>query len=90
MSDSDVARAIADGRVPKGITADYLNQTKDAPAIAGIVFVTVLTSLVVLGRLISRAFLIRRFGLDDTLTLISWVSVSCSRITLLVDFLTLA
>ncbi|KAI8670032.1 hypothetical protein NCS56_00807100 [Fusarium sp. Ph1] len=73
MSDSDVARAIADGRVPKDITADYLNETKDAPAIAGIVFVTVLTSIVVLGRLISRAFLIRRFGLDDTLTLISWV-----------------
>ncbi|EEU36524.1 uncharacterized protein NECHADRAFT_42574 [Fusarium vanettenii 77-13-4] len=73
MPDSDVARAIADGRVPKGITADYLNESKDAPAIAGIVFVTVLTSLVVLGRLISRAFLIRRFGLDDILTLISWI-----------------
>ncbi|KAJ4321495.1 hypothetical protein N0V84_005298 [Fusarium piperis] len=73
MSDSDVARAIADGRVPEGITADYLNETKDAPAIAGIVFVTVLTSIVVLGRLASRAFLIRRFGLDDALTLISWI-----------------
>ncbi|RSL86923.1 hypothetical protein CEP52_008172 [Fusarium oligoseptatum] len=70
---SDVAKAIADGRVPKDITAGYLNETKDAPAIAGIVFVTVLTSIVVLGRLTSRAFLIRRFGLDDTLTLISWL-----------------
>ncbi|KAM0217987.1 hypothetical protein ACHAPA_011024 [Fusarium lateritium] len=72
MSDPKVAQAIADGRVPKGITADYLNETKDAPAIAGIIFVTCLTSIVVLGRLASRALLIRRFGFDDALTLLSW------------------
>ncbi|KAH7243756.1 hypothetical protein MRS44_017114 [Fusarium solani] len=73
MSDSKVTEAIADGRVPKGITADYLNKTQDAPAIAGIVFVTILTSIIVLGRLCSRAFVIRRFGLDDALTLVSWL-----------------
>ncbi|KAM0444041.1 hypothetical protein ACHAQK_002793 [Fusarium lateritium] len=73
MSDPKVAQAIADGRVPKEITADYLNETKDAPAIAGIIFVTCLTSIVVLGRLASRALLIRRFGFDDALTLLSWV-----------------
>ncbi|KAM0247813.1 hypothetical protein ACHAP5_003821 [Fusarium lateritium] len=72
MSDPKVAQAIADGRVPKEITADYLNETKDAPAIAGIIFVTCLTSIVVLGRLASRALLIRRFGFDDALTLLSW------------------
>lgn len=74
MSDPKVAQAIADGRVPKDITAAYLNETKDGPAIAGIIFVTVLTSIIVLGRLASRAFLIRRFGIDDGLTLLSWVS----------------
>ncbi|KAF4961258.1 hypothetical protein FSARC_10240 [Fusarium sarcochroum] len=73
MSDPKVAQAIADGKVPDEITASYLNETKDAPAIAGIIFVTVLTSLIVLGRLASRAFLIRRFGFDDALTLLSWV-----------------
>jgi fucose permease len=76
MSDPKVAQAIADGKVPKGITADYLNETKDTPAIAGIIFVTCLTSIIVLGRLASRALLIRRFGFDDALTLLSWVSFS--------------
>ena len=74
MTDPKVAQAIADGRVPKGVTAAYLNQSKDAPAIVGIILVTCLTSIIVLGRLASRAFLIRRFGLDDSLTLVSWVS----------------
>ncbi|KAK7423395.1 hypothetical protein QQZ08_009072 [Neonectria magnoliae] len=74
MSDPKVAEAIADGRVPDTVTADFLNQTKDAPAIAGIVFVTILTSIIVLSRLASRAFLIRRFGIDDTLTLLSWIA----------------
>ncbi|KAH6888466.1 hypothetical protein B0T10DRAFT_562041 [Thelonectria olida] len=74
MSDPKVAQAIKDGRVPDTVTAAYLNQSRDAPAIAGIIFVAVLTSIVVLGRLGSRAFLIRRFGMDDTLTLFSWIS----------------
>ncbi|KAF5712594.1 integral membrane protein pth11 [Fusarium globosum] len=73
MTDPKVAQAIADGRVPKGVTAAYLNQSKDAPAIVGIILVTCITSIIVLGRLASRAFLIRRFGLDDSLTLVSWV-----------------
>jgi fucose permease len=82
MSDPKVARAIADGKVPKGITADYLNETKDTPAIAGIIFVTCLTSIIVLGRLASRALLIRRFGFDDALTLLSWVSCLFSFVAL--------
>jgi hypothetical protein len=76
MTDPKVAQAIADGRVPKGVTAAYLNQSKDAPAIVGIILVTCITSIIVLGRLASRAFLIQRFGLDDSLTLVSWVSSS--------------
>ncbi|RGP70844.1 hypothetical protein FLONG3_7300 [Fusarium longipes] len=73
MSDPKVAEAIAQGRVPEGITAGYLNETRDASAIAGIIFVTVLTSIIVLGRLASRALLMRRFGFDDALTLLSWM-----------------
>ncbi|CEI62626.1 hypothetical protein FVEN_g5155 [Fusarium venenatum] len=73
MTDPKVTKAFEDGRVPKGITADYLNETRDASAIAGIIFVTVLTSIIVLGRLASRAFLMHRFGFDDALTLTSWM-----------------
>ncbi|KAF4984791.1 hypothetical protein FZEAL_82 [Fusarium zealandicum] len=72
MSDPKVLQAIADGRVPNEVTAEYLGESKDAPAIVGIIFVTVLTSIIVLGRLSSRAFLMRRFGFDDALTLLSW------------------
>jgi len=74
MSDPLVDQAIADGRVPPGITAEYLNESRDAPAIAGIIFVTIFATLVVALRLFSRAFLLRRFGLDDCLTVASWVS----------------
>ncbi|UNI17962.1 hypothetical protein JDV02_004265 [Purpureocillium takamizusanense] len=68
---SDVDEAIAAGRVPAGITAAYLNESRDQPAIAGIIFVTALTFVVVVGRLLSRAFIVRRFGFDDGLALIS-------------------
>jgi hypothetical protein len=83
MSDPLVSQAIADGRVPEEISATYLNETKDAAAIAGIIFVTTLTSLIVILRLVSRAFLLRRFGLDDYLTLASWVRQSLSQSSLL-------
>ncbi|KAG9249758.1 uncharacterized protein F5Z01DRAFT_668290 [Emericellopsis atlantica] len=73
MSDPLVTQAIADGRVPPGITAQYLNQSKDASAIVGIIFVTIFASCVVAVRLFSRAFLLHRFGLDDCLTVASWV-----------------
>ncbi|KAF4996304.1 hypothetical protein FGRMN_4555 [Fusarium graminum] len=73
MTDPQVAQAIADGRVPEGITAEYLSETIDTPAIIGIILVACTTSIVVLGRLVSRAFLIHRFGIDDALTLLSWV-----------------
>ncbi|KAJ6438762.1 proteinrelated to integral membrane protein pth11 [Purpureocillium lavendulum] len=68
---SDVDEAIAAGRVPAGITAAYLKESKDQPAIAGIIFVTALTFVVVVARLLSRAFIVRRFGFDDGLALVS-------------------
>ena len=80
MSDHKVAEAIADNRVPSGISADYLNETKDAPAIAGIIFVTVFSTIIVIARLASRAFITRRVGLDDYLTILSWVRLSLPRI----------
>lgn len=73
---SDVDKAIADGRVPDDISADYLKESRDDAAIAGIIFVLVLTFLVVAARLFSRAVLSRRFGFDDVLTVVSLVRTS--------------
>lgn len=70
---SDVDQAIADGRVPPDVTRAILLESKDRPAIVGILIVTILTFLVVLGRVLSRTFIVRRFGYDDALAVVSLV-----------------
>ncbi|KND86306.1 hypothetical protein TOPH_09062 [Tolypocladium ophioglossoides CBS 100239] len=73
MGDPQVDGAIASGKVPAGITAAFLEENRDNSSIVGIIFVTALTFLVVVGRSLSRAFLIRRFGFDDGIALVSLV-----------------
>ncbi|KAF7562653.1 hypothetical protein G7046_g1469 [Stylonectria norvegica] len=73
MSDVKVAAAVAAGRVPDGVSVAYLNESRDGAAVAGIIFVAVLASIVVLCRLASRSFIIRRWGPDDSFTLVSWL-----------------
>lgn len=73
MSDRKVADAIASGKVPEGITEAFLNESKDQPAIVAIVIVAVLTSCVVICRLVSRVFVVKRVGVDDGLALGSLV-----------------
>jgi hypothetical protein len=74
ISDPAVASAVAAGRVPPDITIAWLEESRDQAAIAAITFVLVLTSLVVIGRLISRALVLKRFGYDDGLAALSLVS----------------
>lgn len=68
-----ITAAIASGNVPSTITADYLMETRDHPAIIALTFVGALTFVVVLLRCISRFFLVRSFGLDDGLAASSMV-----------------
>lgn len=70
---ADVDTAITDGRVPDGITAEYLKESRDKASIGGLIFVAVLTFLVVTARLFARGVLARRFGLDDGLAFVSLV-----------------
>lgn len=74
MSEAKVAEAAANGKLPDGITEAFLNESKDRPAIIAIVIVAVLTCSVVLCRLASRAFVVKRIGIDDGLALASLVS----------------
>lgn len=74
MVDFRIQQAIADGKVPSDITAAYLSESRDRPSIIGIVFVTVLTFLVVVTRLVSRSFIVQRIGIDDVLAAVSLVS----------------
>ncbi|KAG8426173.1 hypothetical protein J3459_008372 [Metarhizium acridum] len=77
---SDVDQAIADGRVPPDVTRAILLESKDRPAVVGILIVTILTFLVVCGRVASRTFIVRRFGYDDGLAVISLSSTLVAHI----------
>lgn len=71
-----IDKAIADGRVPDDVSKEFLLESRDKPAIAGIIFVTALTFVIVVLRLFGRAVLARRFGLDDALAGLSMVGAS--------------
>ncbi|KHN95876.1 uncharacterized protein MAM_06238 [Metarhizium album ARSEF 1941] len=68
---SDVDRAIAAGGVPPDVTRELLLESKDRETVVGILAVAVLTILVVCGRVVSRAWIVRRFGYDDGLAVVS-------------------
>lgn len=80
-ADPRIARAIVEGRIPEEITVAYLEESRDKPAIGAIIFITVLTGVVVTCRVLSRAFVLHRTGLDD------WLSVT--GLALLIAFVVL-
>ncbi|EFY84858.1 hypothetical protein MAC_09110 [Metarhizium acridum CQMa 102] len=73
MSDPRIDEAIAAGHVPPDVPLDVLKESRDTPAIASIVVVAVLTSLVVMCRLYSRKYITKKygFGIDDGIALAS-------------------
>lgn len=76
MSDPRVIEAFASGRVPPEFIAADLEKNYDTPAVVVIVIATVLAALFVFLRILSRKFVVKRFGLglDDGLALVSLVS----------------
>ncbi|KAK3345530.1 hypothetical protein B0H65DRAFT_208549 [Neurospora tetraspora] len=80
-TDPRITRAIEAGRIPEGISIAWLEESRDKPATGAIIFVTVLTGIVVLCRIASRAFVLRRTGLDD------WLALLC--LALLIAFVVL-
>ncbi|KAK3684076.1 hypothetical protein B0T22DRAFT_520557 [Podospora appendiculata] len=72
-NDPAVISAVAAGRVPPDISVAWLNESKDGPAIAAIIFVLVLTSAVVACRSFSRYYVLKRYGWDDGLAVLSWM-----------------
>lgn len=75
MKDPKVTKAAAEGRLPEGITEAFLNESKDKPATIAIIVVTILASCVVICRLVSRAFVVKRIGVDDGLAMGSLVGL---------------
>lgn len=73
MVEPAIATAIAAGHVPSSITADYLMQNRNHPAIVAIIVIGLLTFVVVVLRCGSRLFFVRKFGIDDGLAAASLV-----------------
>lgn len=73
MIESAITTAIAAGKVPVGITADYLMENRDAGSMGGMLAVAVLALLIVCARLYVRVFSVSSFGLDDSLIIFTAV-----------------
>ncbi|GME66157.1 Integral membrane protein [Neofusicoccum parvum] len=71
MASADIESAIADGRVPAGISAEYLEASKDAGARAGILVIFVITMIVTAARLYARAVDPRGLVLEDYLIILT-------------------
>lgn len=72
---ANIGAAAADGRIPSGISLEYLAESRDQSSKIAILFVAALTFVLVVMRGFVRLFLIRSFGLDDALALLTLVSV---------------
>jgi hypothetical protein len=76
---ADIGAAAADGRIPSGISLEYLAESRDQSSKIAILFVATLTFVLVVIRGCVRLFLIRSFGLDDTLALLTLVNAPSLR-----------
>ena len=70
---ADIQQAYEDGRIPEGISLEYLAESRDYGPVVAILFVGVLTFLIFSFRIYGRIFLVRKFGLDDWLALLAMV-----------------
>jgi hypothetical protein len=69
-----IEAAFANGTVPDNITPEYLAETRDPPAIAALIFLIIFAGIIVSARCLSRLLIVKSFGLDDSLALLSLVS----------------
>ncbi|KAF7554956.1 hypothetical protein G7046_g6678 [Stylonectria norvegica] len=66
-----IEAAVASGKLPDGITVEYLMESRDTGAKIAIMVCAAIATVVVLLRCYARAFIIRSFALDDWLTLLA-------------------
>ena len=62
--------------IPSRVTAAFLRETRDEPAIIAILFVGAIVLVFASLRCWARVFIVKDFGVDDWLALISLVSVT--------------
>jgi hypothetical protein len=59
--------------IPPGVTAEFLEQSRDGPVVTGILFIGALVTVVMALRCFARVWIVKKFGLDDWLALITMV-----------------
>lgn len=69
----DILLADAAGRIPSGMSLEYLAESRDRPAIVGIIFLVCLTGVIMIVRLYARIWLVKKLGLDDVLAILTMV-----------------
>ncbi|KAF7519245.1 hypothetical protein PCG10_010107 [Penicillium crustosum] len=67
----DILAANAAGRIPSGVTLEYLAESRDSSAIVGIIFMICFTGLLMIIRLYARTFIVKKMGLDDVLAVVT-------------------
>ncbi|CAI7635309.1 unnamed protein product [Penicillium palitans] len=67
----DILAANTAGRIPSGVTLEYLAESRDSSAIAGIIFMICFTGLLMIIRLYARACIVKKMGLDDALAVMT-------------------
>ncbi|KAA8650247.1 hypothetical protein EYZ11_003838 [Aspergillus tanneri] len=68
---NDILVADAEGRIPAGVSLEYLAESRDPPAKVAIIFLICLAGLVMIVRLYARAFLVKKIGMDDILAVLT-------------------
>lgn len=77
----DILAADAAGRIPNGVSLEYLAESRDSSAIVGIIFMICFTGLLMILRLYARAFIVKKIGLDDALAVLTLVRSSIIHFT---------
>ncbi|PYI01455.1 hypothetical protein BO78DRAFT_464639 [Aspergillus sclerotiicarbonarius CBS 121057] len=81
-----IQAAEAEGRIPSGVSLEYLAQSRDQPTKIAILFVGALTFVIVVARCYARLFLVKKFGWDDGLavfTLSLYISIVALSVVLI-------
>ncbi|KAF7595632.1 hypothetical protein BBP40_005380 [Aspergillus hancockii] len=69
----DILLADAAGRIPSGVSLEFLAESRDRPAIVAILFLVCFTGVIMMVRLYARIWLVKKLGLDDILAILTMV-----------------
>ncbi|GAB1200240.1 hypothetical protein APSETT444_009610 [Aspergillus pseudonomiae] len=84
----DILLADAAGKIPSGMSLEYLAESRDRPTIVAIIFLVCFTGVIMIVRLYARIWLVKKLGLDDALAILTMyvLAMPTVRQTEILDF----